>query len=244
MSTVLPQISNNITQSNDKNDHNEISVPSTANDEEIDDEMDEEWKKQLEAVKEYEYWEKGFIKIPIDLQQQYKDLFSNYSTDRRIMIYKLLNVFDFNEEICNHLYNTLLKCINSRIEWLLSLIYHHHDNKNNIDIVFKLINEFTKSLLDELVLDISMDQFNHIIDILRFLNESERNEFLQFCYELSIKQMLSFIDHFSHQLVQHCPLCRYKRLERLENHMLCGDIPKNVIKVAGNVLYIDYEGYL
>ncbi len=134
----------------------------------------ENWEDQLKDIEEAEKWEKSAHKIPVKLQAKFSELTLRYSASRRILIYKLMDIFLWDEEHCSHLYELFRKTVDERIDWLLSLIYRYYDEaKRLIRQAFMFLTNLNERSLLELVNDINEDIFDNIISLLRHQPDSE-----------------------------------------------------------------------
>lgn len=220
--------------------------------EENSDDLD--WEAQLRDIEEAEKWESCADKIPDSLKEKFSNLFSKFSGSRRIMLYKLMNLFEWEDSKCLNIYNVLIKCPNDNIDWLLKLIFHyfeehsHSENKDiksikrsNMTIAFTFISNLNKESTFELVSSIDILTFDFIMNLIKYIPDSEITKMTELINFSNFNEILKMLNDCNEPFAKHCRLCRVKRVSDLEFCMLHNNSntgsnvpsPENMIRVTG-----------
>lgn len=206
------------------------------------DDADEEtrrFNREIKAIEELERWETRITEIPdISLQDAFLETMGAYSTMRKIGVYKLLALFNWDLKTCDSFNKLLQRVPLDRVDWLIQVMNEYH-GEGKLSFSFSFFSLMEQHVLTEIFYVFSREALDRAINIGRFLDTEALSFFVYYINELGVKEVLQIISDCDEPMVKHCRLCRTRRVFNLENRLVHAQVPKGMIRVTGCLAIYD-----
>lgn len=231
-----PSLDSRISQTNDGSQVQGLFDNSLAMSAEEDEEA--RFELEMKSIEELEKWEKCITEIPETLQNLYLETMKEYSTMRKISVYKLLSLFEWNAKICEDMHKLLRLVPFEKVDWLVTMMNNYH-REGKLQFTFVFFSRFDERVLLEIFYELSDELLAKAINVGRFLEPEDLDLFVNFINELGVREVLQTIDDCDEPMSKHCRLCRTRRIFNLENRLINDQVPKGMIRVPGALAIYD-----
>jgi hypothetical protein len=195
---------------------------------------DEEWVKQMRLLEDLDRLEKKSHQMILseELLQNISRLLSKFAGLKRIPLYRIMEVIQWDNTIVNEFYLLLSKTPIElvpqqieRIECLIPLNLH--------TLFINVFHTLCPPKLVELLSSVTMESFMFLIQVTRHISKSEQTQMSGIINALSIRELLSALNSCNEPFASKCRLCKAKRLKALELRLINNQVPDHIMKTAG-----------
>ena len=190
------------------------------------------FEEEMKQIDELMQWEKCIVEVPECFRQGYLDTMLEYSTMRKISVYKLLALLEWNSKSAEDLLALLQIVPMERLDYFMAVL-NKYNGEGKLAFSFRFFCVFEKHVVLEILYELPEDQLDRAINMGRFLEPVPLNLFVDFINQLGVKEVLQLITECDEPMVKHCRLCRSRRVFNLENRLIHDQVPKGMIRVTG-----------
>jgi hypothetical protein len=190
----------------------------------VENEEDDDWKKQLIYLEELDKLEQSVFQIPDSLRFKFEELIKKYPIAQKITFYRTIESLNWEEENLKKIYNLFFALSVELVEKLLDLI-NGFISINLHTLTLHVLYSLKPDKVKEIVYDISLSDIHYLFQIARFLSIIDITLMVDLINISSAKELINMIKYCNEPLAKHCRLCRIKKLQALEQRMLHNQLP-------------------